>query len=320
MCIRDSINAEYGEGLKEDGTSHSGVRMPQAGPLWSRRLCGGSGLACTVAGVIAIVAAIVSTAVSPRPPESSKPDADIVRQRLSCIPHISHRQKRYQMINDPHNLLRLANASSGGLERCAADDSLTLTHASALRTIAMHLPGVELLACRVKGEQRLMQKLDSWRQPDQIADYLAARFVVGSDSALTSLLAELARRFDVIMYEDFLKHESKFRTGYRAVHVQVVGRHLSAAALGSKGPCPYPWPNQSRETFELPLGQLSAEVQVLPAPIAAVQNAYRGVYEEWRRKKTSTAKILTGSEADQGGSVERMRHAYLQAFLEWSSQ
>eukprot|EP00656_Telonema_subtile_P008553 TRINITY_DN13993_c0_g1_i4.p1 TRINITY_DN13993_c0_g1~~TRINITY_DN13993_c0_g1_i4.p1 ORF type:complete len:150 (-),score=19.93 TRINITY_DN13993_c0_g1_i4:61-510(-) len=146
------------------------------------------------------------------------------------------------------------------------------------------------------------------------------------------MLALLVSRFDVVAYHDFLHQRAKFKTGYRgsrlpgsltcaAVHMQLVGRRLNS--LGGdeywRAPsCAYLWaPGDLREGHEWPLHGLSAEVQMLPAPVAAVQDEFRWVYEKWRKYQSNSTQIKGEQEGERAADFELMRLAYTKASDEW---
>jgi hypothetical protein len=88
-----------------------------------------------------------------------------------------------------------------------------------------------------------------------------------------------------VAHEDFLDGHA-FKTGYRAIHTQFVGRNMMA--LGGEEywrqtPCHYQWgEGKPSEEHEWPLHSLSVEVQILPSGMEHVQHDYRWVYEKWR--------------------------------------
>jgi len=63
-----------------------------------------------------------------------------------------------------------------------------------MKKLVGRIEGARYYGARVKGEARLKEKLDSWRTPAKIADYLGTRIIVDTKSAMDEVLVALGRR------------------------------------------------------------------------------------------------------------------------------
>ncbi|KKK65227.1 hypothetical protein LCGC14_2976270, partial [marine sediment metagenome] len=140
-------------------------------------------------------------------------------------------------------------------------------------------PGVRFIRSRVKGVERLREKLAGNREPDVISDYLGARVAFESEDSVPSIMQSLERQgFEVIEVDNFLNNP---RVGYRAVHVQI------------RRP-----------------GALSVEIQMAPQEIAAVQIQAHAELEIFRNPTVSTAQreaAVAKSEAIFGEAFARFQ-------------
>ena len=128
----------------------------------------------------------------------------------------------------------------------------------------------------------------------------------------------------MVAHEDFLDGHA-FKTGYRAIHTQLVGRNLMA--LGGdeywrQRPCRYQWgEGKPHEEHEWPLYSLSVEVQVLPEGIEHVQHDYRWVYEKWRpyQMDHEAGKLDPAKAQQRDRDFGAMTAAYSRAAEQWNA-
>lgn len=128
-----------------------------------------------------------------------------------------------------------------------------------LQKLAADLTGIRLAGVRVKGIERLHEKLAD-RPAETISDYLGARLWAESPSDVGAVVARLGEVGRIVQDSDFL---SEPRNGYRARHVQL----------------------------ELPNG-MTLEVQIVPREIGEIQSATHVLYEQLRTKQHTDAEYL----------------------------
>jgi len=240
--------------------------------------------------------------------EAAHPKA-IIKRHYQCLGEVYHRDKIYQASKNPRQLLAKAKGAQPGFDRV-------------MGRLVGRIKGAKYEGSRIKGMARLKEKLDSWRTADKIADYMGCRITVENHRAMEEVLVALSQRFDVVAHEDFLDGHA-FKTGYRAIHTQLVGRRLEA--LGGdeywrRRPCKYQWGKDVREEHEWPLRGLSVEVQVLPVMVADVQHKYRWVYEKWRpyQMDHNAKEMDTEKEEERKKDFGEMTEAFRRAAVEWN--
>jgi len=230
-----------------------------------------------------------------------------IAKHYGCFGHVEHRDKIYQVSAITDDNLALANKTQPQFDRV-------------MQKMVAKIPGAHFYGSRVKGMERLKQKLDSWRTPSKIADYLGCRITVESHSAMNSVLVALGNRFDVVQHEDFLDGHA-FKTGYRAIHTQLVGRRLDTLdgeEYWTQRPCKYRW-SPRQEEHEWPLGPLSVEVQILPQVVEQVQHDYRWVYEKWRpfQMDHEAGNLHADKAKEREHDYAAMTQAYSEAAATW---
>ncbi len=174
-----------------------------------------------------------------------------------------------QPINDADRMLAMAEENAAPLE-------------SQLRELAADLPGVEIGGARVKGPERLAEKLKGGRRPDTLTDYLGGRIVVDDPQMLDEAVRALTSRYRIVEADDFVDNPREF--GYRAIHMQVV----------------------------LDNG-MTVEIQIMPSGILPVFEKDHENYERWRNKSHLTAEEFLQKEADEAWA----REAYVEAYERW---
>lgn len=154
-----------------------------------------------------------------------------------------------------------------------------------LRWLTSDLPGAKFIGSRLKDMEKAKLKLDKKGiDPARMSDYLGARLSVQTKDEFDKLIAKMNEHSTVIEIEDFTQAP---KAGYRAVHVQVQTK-----------------------------GGFSAEVQVLPEPIARVQDQAHALYEKFRRRPTRmTADELAEVEAARAESESIFEGAW----KEWTA-
>jgi len=174
-----------------------------------------------------------------------------------------------QPINDVERMLAMAD-----------EDLQPLTQQ--LKEIVADVPGVQFSGARVKGRDRLDEKLATGRRPDTLGDYLGGRIVVDDPAMLGEAVRVLTSRYQSVEVDYFIKEPRE--TGYRAVHVQVV----------------------------LDDG-MTAEIQIMPREILAVYEKDHKNYEKWRNKTDLTPEEAREKEADASWA----QNAYDKAYTHW---
>lgn len=119
-----------------------------------------------------------------------------------------------------------------------------------LINILDEVPGTRFVQIRVKNQDRALEKVSLGRPAETISDYLGVRLAVNDTTSLSILLERLNTEFNVLEVENFLGTP---KNGYRAVHVQ--------AAIDNN---------------------FSVEIQLVPEPIAQVQEEAHLIYDELR--------------------------------------
>ncbi|MDH5558193.1 MAG: RelA/SpoT domain-containing protein [Alphaproteobacteria bacterium] len=174
-----------------------------------------------------------------------------------------------QPINDIEQMLDMAEANLQPLTQ-------------QLKEIVADVPGVEFSGARVKGPDRLEEKLAEGRRADTLGDYLGGRIVVDDPASLGEAMRVLTARYQSVEVDNFIKEPRE--TGYRAIHVQVV----------------------------LDNG-MTAEIQIIPSEILPVYEKDHENYEKWRNKVDLTSEEAREKEADHLWA----RNAYNQAYTQW---
>lgn len=124
--------------------------------------------------------------------------------------------------------------------------------------VTSEVDGARLEGARLKDEATIQSKIDNGRQPNQISDYVGGRIAVDSWDALNQVVEKLRARGGKLSVDDFLDQPKN--GGYRAVHVQM--------DMGNG---------------------LSAEIQIVPSDIVAIQKQGYEIYAKWRRKDLTEA-------------------------------
>ena len=148
-----------------------------------------------------------------------------------------------------------------------------------MRKAASGVDGVEFHASRIKGTPRLMEKIEQGRPAHTISDYLGSRLVVQHPQAIQAFVSELQKSAHILEDDDFL--ETPTPLGYRARHLQVV----------------------------LPSG-MSAEVQLVPEDILAVQDDAHHLYEEIRSKKEHPVELVERVHRDSNALFGKAWEAF----------
>ena len=138
----------------------------------------------------------------------------------------------------------------------AAAETNKARYLERLEGIVRGIPGAEVYASRVKDLPGLLKKIQGkGRAPNTISDYLGARIVVDSPEAMHAIVDALDRTGGILEKENFVA-ESK--DGYRGYHLQV--------GLGDG---------------------TSAELQIVPRPIADVMAQSHAIRDPVKRLKES---------------------------------
>ena len=102
-------------------------------------------------------------------------------RHYGCFGRVEHRAKVYQHSSSTRALLAQARKALPHFDRV-------------MKKLIGRIEGARYYGARVKGEARLKEKLDSWRTPEKIADYLGCRIIVNHQTALDQVLVTLGRR------------------------------------------------------------------------------------------------------------------------------
>lgn len=123
-----------------------------------------------------------------------------------------------------------------------------------LKWISQQVQGVEFIGARVKDRTTMKEKLAYMgRKPSQVSDYLGGRVSARTKGDIVETLDRLQKTADIMEVDDFLDVPKP--GGYRGVHVQIKGKN-----------------------------GISAEVQILPEPVALIKDEADKIYAKWRRK------------------------------------
>ncbi|MDJ0896357.1 MAG: hypothetical protein QNJ92_14530 [Alphaproteobacteria bacterium] len=128
---------------------------------------------------------------------------------------------------------------------------------SFLTELVKPIPGAQFGAVRVKTWSRIREKLGRNVMPHEVPDYLGGRIVVDRPSGMRSVLRALQKHAKVVRTQDNTQKPQS--TGYRAIHVQV---------LGPKG--------------------FTAEVQIQPRPIFELDQVTHAPFERYQKLRQST--------------------------------
>lgn len=166
------------------------------------------------------------------------------------------------------------------LRQAAADYQPRLE--ASLTAIADEVPGLHVYGARLKKDAALQSKLTAGRQPYEISDYVGGRLVADDWSAIEGAIDGLAAAGRVIEVDDFI--DTPKGPGYRAVHVQL---------LDDSG--------------------VSAEIQIQPREIRAVQDEAHKAYKKFRRRDDFTPE----ETQEMIQAEQRNRDLFDGAWSEW---
>ncbi len=126
-----------------------------------------------------------------------------------------------------------------------------------LDAVAQSVEGAKLYGVRVKTDESLALKRGRGKELKNISDFVGGRIVVDSPEAMAAIAARIRDSADVIEFDNMLMGKP---SGYRALHMQV---------MSDKG--------------------VSAEIQIQPAEIRAVQDKAHVLYKKWQNEKITPA-------------------------------
>ena len=156
-----------------------------------------------------------------------------------------------------------------------------------LNYILKDVKDASVYGVRLKETDSLGKKLGRGKRPDQVSDYIGGRIVVDTKAALDHVLYNIRKTGDILQIDDFL--DGSKAGGYRAVHIQV---------KSDKG--------------------ISAEIQIQPSPIRAVQDEAHAIYKKWQnvKKDEMSAEELQEMAKDVAYSEKLFRDAW----AKWEAQ
>jgi ppGpp synthetase/RelA/SpoT-type nucleotidyltranferase len=175
--------------------------------------------------------------------------------------------------------------------RAAAEENKPELEAR-LKEIAGEVPGIHFVKSRVKDLSGLEEKIaQRGRSPNTISDYLGAQVDADTPQALYSFVDRMRDTGAIVEGEEFIATPKL--GGYRAVHLQI--------GLGDG---------------------TSAELQILPKPIAEVKEEAHAIRQPVKRifdKKNRTAEEAALADATMRKAQAIMDNAWAKA-PEWSGQ
>lgn len=127
-----------------------------------------------------------------------------------------------------------------------------------LKTIPKDVEGVRYIGSRIKDDVGLASKLEKQgRDPNQISDYLGARFEVDSIAAAREAMEKMGESAHILDIDDFLTYDQVGKRGnYRALHVQFATKD-----------------------------GLSYEVQFIPKELMDIYYTARQFTDKWKNKR-----------------------------------
>lgn len=155
-----------------------------------------------------------------------------------------------------------------------------------LKYITDLVNGSHVYGVRLKDIESLDLKVKRGKEPNKISDYIGGRIVVDTPQALDYVMQNIRKTADIMEVDDFLE-ASKFG-GYRAVHMQI---------KSNKG--------------------MSAEIQIQPAPIRAVQDEAHEIYKKWQNVKKDDMSPEQLKEMYK--DFEHSEKLFHDAWAEWKS-
>jgi hypothetical protein len=179
----------------------------------------------------------------------------------------------------------ITQASGDSKAILAASEQVKPEVERALADIADSIPGAKVAVSdvapngvRVKTAQGVAEKVASGRPAQLIGDYIGARLAVDSPQTAANVLDDLGRRFKVLAVDDKIAAP---KDGYRAIHAQV----------------------------EVAPG-LSAEIQIVPKEINAVQEQLHHVYDKFKRVVDPTPQQMIDIAAMKADLVKQFDAAW----------
>ena len=150
-----------------------------------------------------------------------------------------------------------------------------------LKYITDGVQDASVYGVRLKETDSLNLKLGRGKTVQQVSDFIGGRIVVDTQAALDHVLSNLRKSADIMEIDNFL--DGKKTSGYRAIHVQL---------KSDKG--------------------ISAEVQIQPAPIRAVQDEAHVIYKRWQN--------VTEASEEKAMDLQKAKELFDEAWSKWEAQ
>ncbi len=150
-----------------------------------------------------------------------------------------------------------------------------------LKYITDGVKDASVYGVRLKDTGSLDLKLGRGKSIQEVSDFVGGRIVVDTQAALDHVIANFRKSADIMEIDNFL--DGQKASGYRSVHIQI---------KSDRG--------------------VSAEVQIQPAPMRAVQDEAHIIYKRWQN--------VTEASDEKAADLLKAKALFDEAWSKWEAQ